>query len=74
MCLLKFKMKLAIKVFFDLAMAVMSVLGATFTNPVLWEDLADLDIFRVDDTYYYSASNMHYSPGVSILSSQDLVN
>lgn len=67
-------MKLSIKVFFDLAMAVVPVLGATFTNPVLWEDLADLDIFRVDDTYYYSASNMHYSPGAPILSSQDLVN
>ena len=33
--------------------------SASFQNPVLWEDLADLDI--VGDTYYYSASNMHYS-------------
>ncbi|MEW9534748.1 lectin, partial [Microbispora sp. NPDC049125] len=32
-----------------------------FSNPVLWEDLADIDIFRVDNTYYYSASTMHYS-------------
>ncbi|KAL2069524.1 hypothetical protein VTL71DRAFT_14203 [Oculimacula yallundae] len=48
--------------------------AATFTNPVLWEDLADLDIFRVDNTFYYSASNMHYSPGAPILSSTDLVN
>jgi len=45
-----------------------------FTNPVLWEDLADLDIFRVGDTYYYSASTMHYSPGAPILKSYDLVN
>lgn len=52
----------------------MPVLGETFTNPILWEDLADLDIFRVDDTYYYSASNMHYSPAAPILSSKDLVN
>lgn len=47
---------------------------ADFTNPVLWEDLADLDIFRVDDTFYYSASTMAYSPGAPILRSYDLVN
>lgn len=45
-----------------------------FQNPVLWEDLADLDILRVGNTYYYSASNMHYSPGAPILRSYDLVN
>ncbi|KAK7454015.1 hypothetical protein VKT23_011525 [Stygiomarasmius scandens] len=47
---------------------------ATFTNPVFWEDLADLDIIRVGTTYYYSASTMHYSPGAPILRSYDLVN
>jgi beta-xylosidase len=46
----------------------------TFQNPVLYEDLADLDILRVGDTFYYSASNMQYSPGAPILSSKDLVN
>ena len=46
----------------------------TFQNPVLWEDLADLDILRVDDVFYYSASNMHYSPGAPILRSYDLVH
>ncbi|KAI2627288.1 glycoside hydrolase family 43 protein [Hypomontagnella submonticulosa] len=46
----------------------------TFNNPVLWEDLADLDVFRVDDAWYYSASTMHYSPGAPILRSYDLVN
>lgn len=45
-----------------------------FTNPILWEDLADIDILRVGDTYYYSASNMHYSPGAPILRSYDLVH
>jgi beta-xylosidase len=45
-----------------------------FRNPVLWEDLADLDILRVGDVYYYSASNMHYSPGAPILRSWDLVH
>jgi beta-xylosidase len=48
--------------------------SSTFDNAVLWEDLADLEILRVDDTYYYTASNMHYSPGAPILRSYDLVN
>jgi beta-xylosidase len=47
---------------------------ALFKNPVIWEDLADIDIFRVDDTFYYSASTMHYSPGAPVLRSYDLVN
>ncbi|KAI5795167.1 glycosyl hydrolase [Geopyxis carbonaria] len=45
-----------------------------YTNPVLWEDLADIDILRVGDAYYYSASTMHYSPGAPVLRSYDLVN
>ncbi|MEU7825526.1 family 43 glycosylhydrolase [Catellatospora sp. NPDC049133] len=48
--------------------------GGTFANPVLWQDFADIDIIRVGDTYYYSASTMHYSPGAPILRSYDLVN
>jgi beta-xylosidase len=55
-------------------MLAVPVLGQQFTNPVLWEDLADNDVFRVDDVYYYSASTMHYSPGAPILQSYDLVN
>ena len=45
-----------------------------FENPLLWEDLADVDIFRVGDVFYYSASNMHSSPGAPILRSYDLVD
>ena len=48
--------------------------SSNFTNPVLWQDFADIDIIRVGDAYYYSASNMHYSPGAPILRSYDLVN
>ncbi|MEU3413061.1 glycoside hydrolase 43 family protein [Streptomyces sp. NPDC006658] len=49
-------------------------LAATYANPVLWQDFADIDIIRVGDTYYCSASTMHYSPGAPILRSYDLVN
>lgn len=46
----------------------------SFQNPVLWEDLADTEVIRAGDAYYYTASNMHYSPGAPILRSYDLVN
>jgi beta-xylosidase len=45
-----------------------------FTNPVIWQDFADVDIIRVGDTFYYTASTMHYSPGAPILRSYDLAN
>jgi beta-xylosidase len=47
---------------------------STLSNPTIWEDLADLEVIRVDDTYYYTASTMHYSPGAPILRSKDLVS
>jgi beta-xylosidase len=48
--------------------------SSTYANPVLWEDLADADVFRVGDTFYYTASTMHYSPGAPILRSYDLLH
>jgi len=48
--------------------------SATFSNPIMWQDLPDDEIIRVDDVFYYTASNMHYSPGAPILRSWDLVN
>ncbi|KAG7285988.1 hypothetical protein NEMBOFW57_008284 [Staphylotrichum longicolle] len=48
--------------------------ATTFTNPVLWEDLPDLDVFRVGNVFYYSSSTFAYSPGAPVLKSYDLVN
>ncbi|NUR49206.1 MAG: family 43 glycosylhydrolase [Hamadaea sp.] len=48
--------------------------GSMYSNPVVWQDFADGDIIRVGDTYYYTASTMHYSPGAPILRSYDLVH
>lgn len=56
------------------AAALPTITTAKYTNPVLWTDLADLDILRVDDTFYCSSSTMHYSPGAPVLRSYDLVN
>ncbi|KAJ3524976.1 hypothetical protein NM208_g11839 [Fusarium decemcellulare] len=56
--------------------ATLGVMGSAenFTQPILWQDLADTDLIRVNETYYYSASNMHFSPGAPLLRSYDLVN
>lgn len=48
--------------------------ATTFTNPVIYQDHPDLDVFRVQDTYYYSSSTFAYSPGAPVLRSYDLVN
>jgi beta-xylosidase len=47
---------------------------ATYTNPIMWEDLPDPEVIRVGDTYYYTASSFHHSPGAPLLRSYDLVN
>jgi len=48
--------------------------GDQFTNPVVWQDFADVEVIRVGEVYYMTASTMHYSPGAPILRSYDLVN
>jgi beta-xylosidase len=47
---------------------------ATFKNPIIYQDLPDNEVIRVDNAYYYSASSFHFSPGAPILRSYDLVN
>ena len=44
------------------------------TNPVIYADVPDMSIVRVDTTYYMSSTTMHMSPGVPIMKSTDLVN
>ncbi|KAK4221901.1 glycosyl hydrolase [Podospora fimiseda] len=48
--------------------------AATFTNPIIWQDHPDLDVFRINDTFYYSSSTFAYSPGAPVLRSYDLAN
>ncbi|REL38365.1 glycoside hydrolase [Rhodohalobacter sp. SW132] len=43
-------------------------------NPVIWADVPDPSVIRVDDTYYMSSTTMHMNPGVPIMKSTDLVN
>jgi beta-xylosidase len=46
----------------------------TYANPVLPADFSDLDAIAVGDTFYAISSTMQYSPGMTVLASQDLVN
>lgn len=46
----------------------------TFSNPVIYADVPDVDVIRVDDTFYMVSTTMHYSPGCPIMKSKDLVN
>lgn len=43
-------------------------------NPVIWADMPDPDVVRVDDTYYFMSTTMFYMPGAPIMQSKDLVN
>ena len=35
-------------------------------NPVIFSDVPDMDIIRVNDTYYMVSTTMHFSPGCGI--------
>ena len=48
--------------------------GGNYANPVLPADFSDLDAIAVGRTYYAISSTMQYSPGMTVLESQDLVN
>ncbi|MGN0047282.1 MAG: glycoside hydrolase 43 family protein [Bacteroides sp.] len=48
--------------------------NGTFQNPVLWADVPDACVIRVDDTFYMVSTTMHFSPGCTIMKSKDLVN
>lgn len=46
----------------------------TFTNPVIYSDVPDLDVIRVGDVYYMVSTTMHMSPGCPVMKSTDMVN
>ena len=45
-----------------------------FTNPITRMDYPDVDVIRVEDTYYMVSTTMHFMPGGAILRSYDLIN
>jgi beta-xylosidase len=60
-----------------LAAAVSAAVPAgaqTYTNPILYADYSDPDVIRVGTDYYMVASSFHFSPGIPVLRSRDLVH
>lgn len=51
-----------------------AVESGKFSNPVIYADVPDIDMIRVNDTYYMVSTTMHLSPGCPIMKSKDLVN
>ncbi|MCD0468764.1 glycoside hydrolase 43 family protein [Flavobacterium sp. JAS] len=43
-------------------------------NPIIFADVPDMSIIRVNDSYYMTSTTMHMNPGVPIMKSKDLVN
>ncbi|MBB3108050.1 beta-xylosidase [Paenibacillus phyllosphaerae] len=46
----------------------------TAKNPILWADVPDVSVIRVNDAYYMTSTTMHMNPGVPVMKSKDLVN
>lgn len=46
----------------------------TVNNPLIGQDYPDVDVIRVDNTYYMISTTMHFMPGGVILRSYDLAN
>ncbi len=46
----------------------------TYRNPILPSDYSDPDVIRVGSDYYLISSTFHFSPGMVILHSKDMVN
>ena len=43
-------------------------------NPITKLDYPDVDVIRVEDTYYMVSTTTHFMPGCEILRSYDLIN
>lgn len=62
------------------SLSVQSVMAAgndkngTFQNPVIWADVPDMDVIRVDSDFYMVSTTMHLMPGAPVMHSRDLVN
>ena len=58
-------------VFFSL---IISISSFSVHNPIIWADVPDIDMIRVEDTYYMISTTMFYCPGAPIMKSKDLAS
>jgi beta-xylosidase len=56
------------------AAASTSAAAAVYRNPILYADYSDPDVIRAGDRFYMVASTFHFSPGIPVLESRDLVH
>lgn len=54
--------------------AMATAAPAEYRNPILHADYSDPDVIQVGKTYYMTASSFHFSPGLPLLQSRDLVH
>ena len=45
----------------------------TFTNPVIYADVPDVDVIRAGSDFYMVSTTMHLAPGAPVMRSKDLV-
>ncbi|UKK53197.1 glycoside hydrolase 43 family protein [Prevotella sp. E2-28] len=64
------------KLLLTLTVMLLSGAGAhaQIKNPMLWADVPDPDVIRVDDTFYLVSTTMHLMPGGPVMASKDLKN
>ncbi|WP_370621890.1 family 43 glycosylhydrolase [Bacillus sp. JCM 19034] len=43
-------------------------------NPIYWADIPDVDVIRVDSSYYMVSTSMHTVPGCPIMKSTNLAD
>jgi beta-xylosidase len=57
-----------------MALAAAGAAAGEYQNPILFSDYSDPDVIRVGDRYFMTASSFHFSPGLPLLESRDLVH
>ena len=66
--------KTSLLVYFLCLLMGSSTVKAQIHNPMLWADVPDPDVIRVDDTFYLVSTTMHLMPGGPVMASKDLQN
>ena len=69
-------MKKQLRIWAAIGIAVSATVlnAATVTNPLIYADVPDISVMRVEDKYYMVSTTMHLNPGAPIMESTDLAN
>ena len=67
-------MKMKIYIFLLYISLYSSVNSFIIHNPIIWSDVPDIEMLRVDDTYYMISTTNFFNPGAPIMKSKDLAS